>query len=646
MLEWAISGGRVLVDEASGGPAAIVADADPARRYLLDQVHEPWHGDEHRWGSGFVITSRGAARWSTPRQLELDAQGSVAEHALVPGASLVVEREAGEVLRETYRLRNTGPDALRIGAMGVVVPIHDVYDRAETALATAVHAHVWTGGATAWLLAQPMSGDGPVLRLQLVEGVLSAYSIESRNAITSSNVRGHVVLQPTDAARNPAAFGGQPTLEVPAGGETVLTWTVAIDPGIAEAEAAVRPPWTVEPLAAEVGSPILLDGAPVPGLPEHPGVHDVVVAGTRTAVLRHPPIRQLVDARVRAILDRHRSTERGGLDAAAFVPWDAASGLTRPSSGWPDWSDGAERVGMAALLQEAGLRGWTDAAADDALCDWLRFARARLLDEDASTRSGSAALRPGIRLYDAPWLAHLFAERSARDVAPDDLELAARILERAEALGAGAHLSIGRPEALLRVADLLAAAGQGARGDALVAAVHASADRFAALGRALPAHEVNYEQSMVGPLVTLLARSHERRPDAAVHAALAERLRWLRAFGGPQPHVRLHRIGIRHWDGYWFGALRRWGDTFPHYWSVLTAVALEHLPDDLRTPELEREAESIWRANLADFGADGSASCAFVLPSTVDGVPAHSADPLANDQDWALALLLRSRTFA
>jgi hypothetical protein len=30
------------------------------------------------------------------------------------------------------------------------------------------------------------------------------------------------------------------------------------------------------------------------------------------------------------------------------------------------------------------------------------------------------------------------------------------------------------------------------------------------------------------------------------------------------------------------------------------------------------------------------------MPSCVDGRPAHRADPLANDQDWALALYLRS----
>ena len=102
---------------------------------------------------------------------------------------------------------------------------------------------------------------------------------------------------------------------------------------------------------------------------------------------------------------------------------------------------------------------------------------------------------------------------------------------------------------------------------------------------------------------------------------------------------------IRHWDGYWFGALRMWGDVFPHYWSVLSAATYLAWPDGLlpeaETTQLRRAGYAILRANLASFGADGSASCAFVYPSCVNGQPAHVADPLANDQDWALVYALR-----
>ncbi|WP_329048584.1 hypothetical protein OG873_04250 [Streptomyces violaceus] len=73
----------------------------------------------------------------------------------------------------------------------------------------------------------------------------------------------------------------------------------------------------------------------------------------------------------------------------------------------------------------------------------------------------------------------------------------------------------------------------------------------------------------------------------------------------------------------------------------MTASTLLRLPPTLRTEGTDRLAEAILRANMANYRGDGSATCAFVLPSTVDGRPAHTADPLANDQDWHLVLWMR-----
>jgi hypothetical protein len=56
---------------------------------------------------------------------------------------------------------------------------------------------------------------------------------------------------------------------------------------------------------------------------------------------------------------------------------------------------------------------------------------------------------------------------------------------------------------------------------------------------------------------------------------------------------------------------------------------------------MQKAGWAILRSNLANFNADGSATCAFVYPSCVNGQPAHRADPLANDQDWALVYALR-----
>lgn len=93
--------------------------------------------------------------------------------------------------------------------LGIFTPWRDMYASAADSLARAVHAHIWPGGEHAFALAQPMDGGAPVLGLRVRAGGLRAYSIESREPrITGSNVRGHVVLHVTDAARAPHAFGG------------------------------------------------------------------------------------------------------------------------------------------------------------------------------------------------------------------------------------------------------------------------------------------------------------------------------------------------------------------------------------------------------------------------------------------------------
>ncbi|MBT0771579.1 hypothetical protein KIH74_21755 [Kineosporia sp. J2-2] len=588
----------------------------PRQPFLLQPGRDRWHTAEHRWGSGFAVTGRGSGRWRTAGPVTGDLR-------------VDIERDvSGDVLTETYRWTNTGTELLDVTGLGITVPLRDVYESAAQAVESAVHAHVWTGGQWAWVLARPMSGQGPVLGLVVRTGALWAYSIESRNPNTLSNVRGHIVLQPTDRARNPGAFGGQPVIRLDPGESYELTWDVRFYVDVPAFLAATDPPVTIDRFAAEEGTPILVDGKPLSGR----GYTYVGNDRYRTAVLFHRPRRELVERRVRFVLDHQRATERPEPDRHAFLPYDNRSGLTQPTAAWADWSDGAERLAMPSLLQQARLRGWGDTAElDAALHGWAAFARARLITAEQDVLWGSDTPADRIRLYNFPWLAEFFATQYEIYRRPDDLELAATLLERAYEIGAAQHLLIGHAEAVLHVAGLLP---DGGRARALRRWLKGHAKKFAAAGANLPAHEVNYEQSMVAPLVTLLALAAPDSP--ALHRALA----WMRAFGGPQPHVRLHGIGIRHWDGYWFGRDRLWGDTFPHHWSVLTAVALLQNPH--RTAADEAEAEAIFRAATVDFADDGSASSAFVMPSSVDGRPAHAADPLANDQDWALVLWLRS----
>ncbi|WP_046173553.1 hypothetical protein [Domibacillus indicus] len=110
----------------------------------------------------------------------------------------------------------------------------------------------------------------------------------------------------------------------------------------------------------------------------------------------------------------------------------------------------------------------------------------------------------------------------------------------------------------------------------------------------------------------------------------------LELFNGLQPDYHLYETAIRHWDGYWFGKHRLYGDTFPHYWSSLTGRVYQNAAEITKDTEYYKKAEASYRGVLNLFNEDGSASCAKLTPHTVNGIKAGFYDPWANDQDWGL----------
>lgn len=659
--ELAISDGLVLLDPSTGAPRQFVDPSSPDRQFLLDDSVR-WHSVEHQWGSGHLITDHGSSRWNTPNTLQ-DTGGTITGHySNIAGLELTITRHGGSTFNERYAFTNTGTTVVTISSLGIQTPFSDHYLGARSSLAHSVHTHLFTAGSWAWALAEPMSAEGRLLGLVLRSGQLWGYSIESRNQNTISNARGHIVLQATDNARNPTAFGGQPLIVLEPGTQHVIEWELGWYDSREAFLHATNPPADFDRFSAPIEEDIVVttpattqvsSAASEVTISSAAGVHHIRASrpGTyhvtigqdaRTEISFHRTVAETVRQRAAYILKHQRTPERPGLLAYGLVPVDVITGLTQTTNGWSDWTDGSERVGMALLLQQAVRRGLVaQGAYDDLLEGWSGFAQTHLLDTTFAPRRGSQDQHTGPRFYDAPWLAEFFHERFLTTENPLDLEIAQKILARSFDLGIGRFLAIGLSETCVSVAETLERTGKLAAAHELRSNVIASARTFIKAGRDLPGHEVAYEQSMVAPLVELMSDAWRLTGQHEFLDAARERLPWLLAFGGPQPHARLHGIAIRHWDGYWFGANRLWGDVFPHYWSALTAAAILRLPEPLHTPELDALAMTILRSNMANYFDDGTATCAFVMPTAVDGRPAHTADPLANDQDWHLAIWLR-----
>lgn len=682
-------GSGSVVLNGNGGPVAFQHDRLPGLTFLLTESTDTWHTADRSWGSGFVITDRGAAQWAAPNETTIADQTATQRFELTDGLNLHVERSGGDHFRESYRWRNTGNAQVKITSLAVSTPWRDVYESEGVAHETAVHAHISATGAQAWVLVKPMHGRAPFLGLTVREGRVCAYSVEARNQFTGSDVRGHVLLHVTDQARHPMAFGGQAAVTLPPGASYHLAWDIAWYENEAEFLAVAESTVRVPRLASVVGESLVIEhpmtmsvrpspdetpmtGADPGGRRRHLRVqrrsygselrsstHGLVEVdigaddedAVRIGVLFHLPLGDLVRRRVSVILDHHRPAQRPA--PRGFVACDTRTGLTVTDQGWPDWSDAAERTAMPILLGEArtrGLVGDTRAAdVDQALDEFAAFVTQYLVMEDGWVRRGSTNVTSPPRLYNTPWVVDflIMEHRLTGDIA--HLELATSLLEASARHGVSRHLSIGHPQAVLgvdtAVGQLPVAGDLPRRIDRLLDRLRDQALELAARSGALPAHEVSYEQSIVAPLVSLLSLAHRRWPDERLVTATEAALDWLLAFAGPQRHVRSRHIAIRHWDGYWFGLRRQWGDTFPHYWSALTAVALLDLPAELRSGDQKEMARAILQANLALYDENARGCCAYLYPSCVDGLPAHGPDPLDNDQDWALIYALRSGLF-
>jgi hypothetical protein len=456
-------------------------------------------------------------------------------------------------------------------------------------------------------------------------------------------------LHLTDRARCAHAMGGQPTVLLAPGDTYRLAWQLGWYDSLADFQGSRTPAVRAERLAAETGERLEIEIAPraatddeLPLVSTSSGVRNVDVRRdgrrSRIAVLFHPPLRELAERRAEFLLDRQRRPELDDSRRYAFVPYDTQTQLTVLTGGWEDWSDRRERVGSALMLQQLRRRGWGDQdTLDEALAGYRRFVVEHVVRPDGTVLDDSRGRRPP-RLYNFPWFARFLLDAGEED-------LAARVMNRFYELGGEHFLAFELGGVVGDLVEALTASGRAAEAAELTRQLQQQAARYLAYGEDLPAHEVNYEQAIVAPLLDLLLAAHRTDPNLVPADELRRRLRWLTAFAADQPDVRMGHVPIRHWDGYWFGAQRMWGDVFPHYWSVLSAAAYLAWPDGLlpadETAKLRTTAYAILRANLVSFQPDGSASCAFVYPSCVNGQPAHVADPLANDQDWALVYALR-----
>ena len=584
-----------------------------------------------------------------------------AEVKCPPEFSVEVQNEKdGDVLTTKVVITYNGahPYFTNAGSIAISFPLQDRYADSVTCRDYRCHAHIFCGENTSYIMALRMGGAAPHLGMVLTKGSLSAYSME-RDLKLQSNDRGCFWLHPSSQEFAP---GDTMTLEWKVfphqGREEFREKLKAVSQVIlVDAEQYVIYPGetskvTIEPAfeAEKVTVNGMLLEKTENGVYEYlfesekTGEYmlsisaDTVKTTCRLLVQERPE--ELAAKRCAFIVGHQQYHGKIKELQGAYLPYDNEEKILvcTPEN---DFNAGRERTGMGVLiaraLQQNLLKDREKAEQS------LREYRAFYLRELVNAATGLVCNCSGkdnsyFRLYNYPWAVTFFLECWKLWGEKEDLKTAVRITEKFYEQDGFRFYPIEMP--IVMLCQELKKAGEQEDLKTVKDLFRCHADQLIEIGTAYPASEVNYEQSIVQPAAEVILQVYEVTGEEKYLRGAEQQIAVLELFDGQQPDYHLHETAIRHWDGYWFGKRRVFGDTFPHYWSAENGRTFKRYARLTEDKEYNIRGEHSLRGVLSMFFEDGTATCAYLYPYSVNGQKTDFADPYANDQDWGLCMNL------
>lgn len=584
--------------------------------------------------------------------------------------SMQVVREFTEqnTLLEHYIFRNdTDFDIYTVGtSLGIYFTFPDYYADAATCSTNCCNTHIWCGGASSYIMALRMGGAAPHLGMVLRNGSLKGYSVE-RMASTNgreeelSNHRGDFILHPENLHLRP--------------GETyTLTWemfwfedkedfkrklktipdfvNVESDAYLVNEGQGIE--FSLSICSEEEENPVVKrEGHLIPCEKTDEGwkvYEDATIPGeydyqifwkgkmSRTSFLVMSELEKLAERRCRFIAEYQQRKEENHYLDGAYLIYDNEE-KQQYYGHRNDNNGGRERVGMGILMAHY-LQQHPDDTLEESLGKYLVYVLRELFDETTGEVFNDAPrCRDYIRLYNYPWMSRFFLEMynlKKEEVFLDRYYKSAVYFYEA----GGTHFyAIGMP--MYESIQVFKAVGRKEQAEELLEYYKKQGEFMISCGKNYPAHEVNYEQSIVAPAAIYMCELYLLTKEEKYRQAAKEQLEVLDLFQGFQPDYHMNEVAIRHWDGYWFGKRKCLGDTYPHYWSALSGYAYTYANVVTGTSDYGQKAKRTLKGVLSLIHEDGSASCAMVYPLTVNGKPAHFYEPWANDQDWGIYFALK-----
>lgn len=597
-----------------------------------------------------------------PKQMNwLREEFPYAEVKCPPEFSAEVQNEKdGDVLTTKIVVSYNGahPYFTNAGSIGVSFPLQDRYTDSVTCRDYRCHAHIFCGENTSYIMALRMGGAAPHLGMVLTKGSLSAYSIE-RDLKLQSNDRGCFWLHPSAQEFAPGDTMKLEWKVFPHRGREDFREKLRAFPRVilVDAEQYVIYPGETSKVTIEPTFPaekVTINGASLEKTEnsvyeylfenEKTGEYvlsicaDEVKTTCRLLVQERPET--LAAKRCAFIVDHQQYHGKIKELQGAYLPYDNEEKILVCTSE-NDFNAGRERTGMGVLIARALQQNLLKdrEKAEQSLREYHAFYLRELVNASTGLVCNcSGKDNSYFRLYNYPWAVTFFLECWKLWGEKEDLKTAVHITEKFYEQDGFRFYPIEMP--IVMLCHELEKAGEQKDLKTVKDLFRCHADQLIEIGTAYPASEVNYEQSIVQPAAEVILQVYEVTGEEKYLSGAEQQIAVLELFDGQQPDYHLHETAIRHWDGYWFGKRRVFGDTFPHYWSAENGRTFKRYARLTGNEEYNIRGEHSLRGVLSMFFEDGTATCAYLYPYSVNGQKTDFADPYANDQDWGLCMNL------
>lgn len=654
---------RLGFDETTGFVTEIINPADVREmNYVLTKS---------AWGNveGFAVESVEVL----DNKVVVTAKGNTFDSK---GLSLKIERTLSESgYSEKYTFKNVSAADYFVSqeTFGIQFSFAGIFTRSEPINKQVYKncvAHVWCGYNSCWICGKKLDGSGQKLFVRMTEGDISDYSIKrdlSRTHI-AADYRGDILLNPTFFILGQEeektfvfeySFSNEKLEDILKEQQDFIntyaeTYTGFVGEKIkmtAEYSSGIK---DAKVLLGEEEIPVDKQDNKIVWYAKGDSVGEQsfhVYINDKHTFIRVNFIEDLdtiLKKRAYYIAENQQFLKEGSLLDGAYMVYDGVEKRTFFSESFSDHNASRERIAMGIIVLRQ-LQKKPDEFLMNSIKKHLEFIEREIFDISDGTTYSSVHRHYSARIYNYPWFATYYKEWYLLTKDTKYLKRAAlALLKFYEVSNANGDGQMAEPcdiITLLEKENMTDFAGKIREGLLI------SADKFVEAGANALASECTYVQENPNNRCVYTAQAYYLTGDKKYLDAATFQKNISEAFYGCQPDFHLNAIAVRHWDRFWFGKRKEYGDLFPHYWSALMGWMygwyMKASGEDCR-----HLMEEVLKNNLCVYRTDGFAHNNYLYPYKITNYHSDrsrinemlpegsfygkSYDEWSNDQDWAL----------